>query len=219
MQNRRLWVESEKRWVSLRLSSQGRLFTCLMDNSGHDLLTPLRAGDEEAVRGLEAVAAPEVGVAGAVEIDPRAARVGDIGFSKEGAATVRLPAGFVAQRRRGLPDRVERVDGRLPADLALHERDREIVQGGLKILENIDHRGAVGADPNDGDGAGILIQIPDAFFREEMAKLGVKLPPAGIAGTRVWVATLDFQPEPAFADALRALCAPFKRSAAAKKTP
>jgi cyclic pyranopterin phosphate synthase len=36
----------------LRLSSQGRLFTCLMDNTGHDLLTPLRAGDEEAVKAI-----------------------------------------------------------------------------------------------------------------------------------------------------------------------
>ena len=45
-----------------------------------------------------------------------------------------------------------------------------IVQQGLKILENIDHRGAVGADPLMGDGAGLLIQIPDEFYRAEMAK-------------------------------------------------
>ncbi|MEY4413391.1 MAG: hypothetical protein RIQ53_684, partial [Pseudomonadota bacterium] len=44
-----------------------------------------------------------------------------------------------------------------------------IVAGGLKILENLDHRGAVGADALMGDGAGILIQIPDEFFRAEMA--------------------------------------------------
>ncbi len=62
------------------------------------------------------------------------------------------------------------------------KKSHEIVQGGLKILENIDHRGAVGADPLMGDGAGILIQIPDAFFREEMSKHGVKLPPAGEYG-------------------------------------
>jgi glutamate synthase (NADPH/NADH) large chain len=49
--------------------------------------------------------------------------------------------------------------------------------GALKILENIDHRGAVGADPLMGDGAGILIQIPDQLYREEMAKQGVELPP------------------------------------------
>jgi glutamate synthase (NADPH/NADH) large chain len=57
-----------------------------------------------------------------------------------------------------------------------------IVQQGLKILENIDHRGAVGADPLMGDGAGLLIQIPDEFYRAEMAKQGVELPPAGEYG-------------------------------------
>ncbi len=47
-----------------------------------------------------------------------------------------------------------------------------IVQGALKILENLDHRGAVGADALMGDGAGILIQLPDALYREEMARVG-----------------------------------------------
>ena len=44
-----------------------------------------------------------------------------------------------------------------------------IIEQGLKILENLDHRGAVGADKLMGDGAGILIQIPDDFYRAEMA--------------------------------------------------
>ena len=57
-----------------------------------------------------------------------------------------------------------------------------IVQQGLKILENLDHRGAVGADKLMGDGAGILIQIPDEFYRVEMAKQGVDLPPPGEYG-------------------------------------
>jgi len=57
-----------------------------------------------------------------------------------------------------------------------------IVQQGLKILENLDHRGAVGADKLMGDGAGILIQIPDELYREEMAKQGVALPPPGEYG-------------------------------------
>jgi glutamate synthase (NADPH/NADH) large chain len=61
-------------------------------------------------------------------------------------------------------------------------RSHQIVQQGLKILENLDHRGAVGADPLMGDGAGILIQIPDTFYREEMAKQGVTLPPMGEYG-------------------------------------
>ncbi|WP_170845262.1 glutamate synthase-related protein [Chitinasiproducens palmae] len=62
------------------------------------------------------------------------------------------------------------------------KKTHEIVQQGLKILENLDHRGAVGADPLMGDGAGILVQIPDAFYREEMARQGVALPPAGEYG-------------------------------------
>jgi len=57
-----------------------------------------------------------------------------------------------------------------------------IVEQGLTILRNLTHRGAVGADPKASDGAGILIQIPDKFFREGMARQGVKLPPAGQYG-------------------------------------
>ncbi|MBS3997689.1 MAG: glutamate synthase subunit alpha [Hydrogenophaga sp.] len=62
------------------------------------------------------------------------------------------------------------------------ERSHAIVQQGLKILENLDHRGAVGADKLMGDGAGILIQLPDALYRDEMAKQGVNLPPPGEYG-------------------------------------
>lgn len=61
-------------------------------------------------------------------------------------------------------------------------KSHAVVQQGLKILENIDHRGAVGADPLMGDGAGLLIQIPDAFYRSEMASQGVTLPPPGDYG-------------------------------------
>ncbi|NBW01251.1 MAG: glutamate synthase subunit alpha [Betaproteobacteria bacterium] len=61
-------------------------------------------------------------------------------------------------------------------------KSHEIVSQGLLILRNLDHRGAVGADALMGDGAGILIQIPDAYFREEMAKQGVALPPPGEYG-------------------------------------
>ncbi len=52
----------------------------------------------------------------------------------------------------------------------------------LLILENLDHRGAVGADPLCGDGAGILIQIPDALYREELASAEITLPPPGEYG-------------------------------------
>jgi glutamate synthase (NADPH/NADH) large chain len=61
-------------------------------------------------------------------------------------------------------------------------KSHAIIEQGLLILKNIDHRGAVGADKLMGDGAGILIQIPDQYFREEMAKQGVALPPAGEYG-------------------------------------
>ena len=62
------------------------------------------------------------------------------------------------------------------------QKSHAIVSQALKILENLDHRGAVGADQLMGDGAGILIQLPDALYREEMAKQGVELPPPGEYG-------------------------------------
>ena len=62
------------------------------------------------------------------------------------------------------------------------QKSHAIVEQGLKILENLDHRGAVGADALMGDGAGILIQIPDTLYREEMARQGIRLPPPGEYG-------------------------------------
>ena len=62
------------------------------------------------------------------------------------------------------------------------KKSHSIVEQGLQILKNLAHRGAVGADPLAGDGAGILLQIPDAFLREEMARQHVKLPPYGQYG-------------------------------------
>ena len=66
-----------------------------------------------------------------------------------------------------------------------------IVEDGLAMLENLTHRGAVGADPLMGDGAGVLVQIPDRFFREEMAKQGIELPPAGHYGVGHWFMPQD----------------------------
>ncbi|MEN3975518.1 glutamate synthase large subunit [Emcibacter sp. SYSU 3D8] len=65
------------------------------------------------------------------------------------------------------------------------KKSHEIVQQGLQILLNLDHRGAVGADPKAGDGAGILIQVPDAFMRTEAGKLDITLPKAGHYGVGV----------------------------------
>lgn len=56
------------------------------------------------------------------------------------------------------------------------EASHDIVAKGLTALENLDHRGATGADEAAGDGAGILIQVPDAFLR---AVVDAKLPDAG----------------------------------------
>jgi glutamate synthase (NADPH/NADH) large chain len=56
------------------------------------------------------------------------------------------------------------------------ERSYKIVENGLRILKNLTHRGAVGADPKAGDGAGILLQIPDKFFRSALQS---KLPKSG----------------------------------------
>ena len=55
-------------------------------------------------------------------------------------------------------------------------KSHAIVQMGLEILDNLVHRGACGCDPETGDGAGILLQIPDAFLRRETAKNGLTLP-------------------------------------------
>ena len=65
------------------------------------------------------------------------------------------------------------------------QKAHDVIQQGLKILENLDHRGAVGADKLMGDGAGILIQIPDEFYRQEMALQDVELPPYGEYGVGI----------------------------------
>jgi glutamate synthase (NADPH/NADH) large chain len=60
-----------------------------------------------------------------------------------------------------------------------NQKSHRIVRQGLEILERLTHRGAVGADPKAGDGAGILVQIPDAFFRSEV---DLELPAPGHYG-------------------------------------
>ena len=56
------------------------------------------------------------------------------------------------------------------------EKSRAIVEQGLDILQRLSHRAATGADPQTGDGAGILLQLPDAFFRKEGLRLGFQMP-------------------------------------------
>lgn len=59
------------------------------------------------------------------------------------------------------------------------EKTHDIVKKGLQVLVNLTHRGAVGSDPKTGDGAGILLQIPDEFFRIKCENLGIELPKPG----------------------------------------
>jgi glutamate synthase domain-containing protein 2/glutamate synthase domain-containing protein 1/glutamate synthase domain-containing protein 3 len=71
------------------------------------------------------------------------------------------------------------------------EATHAVVEKGLEALANLEHRGAAGADPTTGDGAGILLQIPDVFFRGVAA--GIELPPPGRYG--VGVCFLPTDPE------------------------
>jgi glutamate synthase (NADPH/NADH) large chain len=67
----------------------------------------------------------------------------------------------------------------------------KIVTQGLEILANLTHRGAVGADPLAGDGAGILIQLPDAFLRAEAEALKISLPEKGAYGVGIFFLPQD----------------------------
>src|SRR6185503_2267377 len=59
------------------------------------------------------------------------------------------------------------------------KKSHQIVSDAISILCNLEHRGAVGADPRAGDGAGILVQIPRAFFSRKAKELGFALPQPG----------------------------------------
>jgi glutamate synthase domain-containing protein 2/glutamate synthase domain-containing protein 1/glutamate synthase domain-containing protein 3 len=62
------------------------------------------------------------------------------------------------------------------------QRSHDVIVKGIQVLVNLTHRGACGCDPETGDGAGVLIQIPHRFFARECARLGFTLPPAGEYG-------------------------------------
>ncbi len=61
-------------------------------------------------------------------------------------------------------------------------KSHDIIEKGIQVLVNLTHRGACGCDPETGDGAGVLIQIPHKFFARECGKLGFTLPAAGEYG-------------------------------------
>ena len=100
------------------------------------------------------------------------------------ASSVATPAEIAHLQEQGLYSRANEHDA-CGVGFVAHikgQKSHTIVEQALKILENLDHRGAVGADPLMGDGAGILIQLPDQLYRDEMAKQGVELPPPGEYG-------------------------------------
>ncbi len=61
-------------------------------------------------------------------------------------------------------------------------KSHDIIEKGLQVLDNLTHRGACGCDPDTGDGAGLLLQIPDEFIRKECDSLGITLPAYGDYG-------------------------------------
>ena len=72
-------------------------------------------------------------------------------------------------------------------------KSHKIIQDGIKILENLEHRGATGADPLVGDGAGMLLQIPHEFFENECKNLKFQLPNEGNYGIGVFFMPQDNQ--------------------------
>ena len=98
---------------------------------------------------------------------------------------------------------VARLDG-----VPLHE----VVEHGVRVLVNLEHRGAVGGDKTTGDGAGLLLQLPDRFLRAEAARLRIALPPAGEYGVG-----MVFLP-PLAADAARCVAMVERLAAAASRS-
>lgn len=92
--------------------------------------------------------------------------------------------------RNGLPAKQGLYDPRFEHDACgmgfvaniKGRKSHEIVRQALTVLGNLDHRGGQGCEANTGDGAGILLQLPDAFFRRELLEAGIKLPGDGEYG-------------------------------------
>jgi glutamate synthase domain-containing protein 2/glutamate synthase domain-containing protein 1/glutamate synthase domain-containing protein 3 len=71
------------------------------------------------------------------------------------------------------------------------EKSHDIIRKGLEVLINLTHRGAAGCDPDTGDGAGVLIQIPHVFFAHECGELGMQLPEPGAYGVAMCFLPVD----------------------------
>ncbi|RIY02555.1 glutamate synthase large subunit [Aureimonas flava] len=108
----------------------------------------------------------------------------------EGEATKAVDTAMGAVKPRRLPEAQGLYDPANESDACgvgfiahmKNQKSHSIIEKGLTILHNLEHRGAVGADPLMGDGAGMLVQIPHEFFTAEMAAQGVELPAAGHYG-------------------------------------
>ncbi|MCK4851727.1 MAG: glutamate synthase large subunit [Candidatus Omnitrophica bacterium] len=94
-------------------------------------------------------------------------------------------------KNNGLPEKQGLYDPRFEHDSCgvgfvcdvKGKKSNEIIRKAIEVLENLSHRGAVGADPKTGDGAGILFQIPHEFYLRVCADTGIDLPPSGRYGT------------------------------------
>src|SRR3972149_5130444 len=95
------------------------------------------------------------------------------GFPRTNAAGVALPTGLYDPAHEhdswgvGFVARISAVP------------DHSIVEHAVQVLVNLEHRGAIGGDKSTGDGAGLLLQVPDAFFRYGCPDLPISLPPRG----------------------------------------
>jgi Glutamine amidotransferases class-II len=124
--------------------------------------------------------------------------------TRKGPASSKTSDGRLVVRDPGLPEKQGLYDPANEQDACgvgfiadmKNRKSHAIVEQGLAILRNLDHRGAVGADPKMGDGCGILVQIPHRFFAEECAGAGIALPePAATAsGTCSCRATRSVSP-------------------------
>ena len=112
---------------------------------------------------------------------------GQLSDARHGQECVLTAAHFADSADPGLPPAVGLYDPALDKDSCgvgfiadiKGRKSHKIVEDGLAILCNLEHRGAVGADPRAGDGAGILVQIPHKFFAKRAAALGFTLPRLG----------------------------------------
>ena len=108
-------------------------------------------------------------------------RVGQRHFLEPSIADTAAPTPVAPPEAQGLYDPQHEKDA-CGVGFVVHlkgKASRSIVAQGLELLHNLEHRGACGCEANTGDGAGIMVQIPDRFLRKVTAPLGFTLPDEG----------------------------------------